>query len=125
VTKALSVFLLLSAMAFSQVIHAQSLVGAWVSGHIILVLANFSLTFDPDSTYVVDCILGKAMGTYRVEEDTIIFTPQKSEITDATANDVGSINIYAYKFTGDNTLSLSSGSVNVTLTRKEAHEGHE
>ncbi|MGO9409860.1 MAG: hypothetical protein ACLQCB_03820 [Spirochaetia bacterium] len=122
--KTLGLFLVLSAMASTQLIHAQSLVGAWVSGHIILVLANFSITFDPDGTYELGCILGKAMGTYRVEEEKIIFTPQKSDITDAKANDLGSVNIYAYQFADENTLSLSSGWVNVTLTRKEAHEGN-
>ena len=121
--KVFTVFLILAELACSQLIHAQSLVGAWVSGHVILLLVNFSINFDADKSYEVDCILGKAIGTYRIEEDKIIFTPTKSGIKNARANDIGSINIYTYKFTGENTLTLSGGWVNVTLNRREVFEG--
>ena len=116
-------FLILAELACSQLARAQSLAGAWVSGQVILLLVNFSINFDADKSYEVDCILGKAIGTYRIEEDKIIFTPTKSGINNARANDIGSINIYTYKFTSENTLTLSGGWVNVTLKRKEVSEG--
>ncbi len=120
--KRVFVFLLLAQLAPSQLVDAQSLAGVWVSEHIILVLVNFSITFNSDMSYAVDCILGKAVGTYATEDGKILFTPTKSDINNAKANDIGGINIYAYEFTDESTLHLSSGWVSIILLRKEVYE---
>jgi hypothetical protein len=98
------------------------LAGAWVSKHFILVLVNFSITFDADMSYKIDCALGKTLGTFTIEEGKIFFNPTNSGINNPKANDIGSINIYAYEFIDENTLLLRGGRVSITLIRKEMHE---
>lgn len=99
--------------------EAQSLAGAWVSRQILLALVNFSITFDTDMSYRIDCVLGKARGTFSIEEGKIFFAPTESGISDPKADDIGSITIYAYEFENENTLRLSGGQVSITLTRRE------
>jgi hypothetical protein len=99
---------------FSQAIYAQSLVGTWESNHPLLRMVHFSITFGSDMTYKIDCALGHTTGTYTVTEDTIHFSPTKSTIS---AGNVGSIQVYPYAFTGENTFSMDENGTKVELSR--------
>jgi ABC-type transporter lipoprotein component MlaA len=73
-------------------------------------------------TYKIDCIFGKTLGTYTIEEGKIIFTPTNVGIINVKAKDIGNIDIYAYKLIDEDGLYLSGGRYSVTLIRKEVYE---
>jgi hypothetical protein len=97
-------------------LSAQSLVGTWVSTEPILVNLHFSLTFR-ESEYEVDCSLGQTLGTWYPTDTQIHFTPTHVGIN---SGDVGSANIWDYKFVNGDTFQLSAGPISVRLYRKKA-----
>ena len=98
----------------SAAIYAQSLVGTWQSNHPLLRMVHFSITFGSDMTYKIDCSLGHTTGSYTVTEDAIHFSPTKSTIS---AGNVGSIQVYPYAFTGENTFYMDENGTRVELSR--------
>ncbi len=111
-TRALGVLLLF----LSQAAFAQSLVGTWVSNQLLLSLVRFSLTFRSDMTYEIDTTLGKTTGTYTFTGNTIIFTPVNVGINGGS---VGAVDVYPYRFSGENTLSLVENGTEVTFLRTQ------
>jgi hypothetical protein len=99
----------------SALLAAHPLVGTWVSREPILVNLRFSLTFRP-SEYQVDCSLGQTLGLWYATVTQIHFTPTKVGIN---SGDVGSANIWDYRFVGPDTFQLSAGPISVRLFRKE------
>jgi hypothetical protein len=95
---------------------AQPLVGTWVSTEPILVNLHFSLIFR-ESEYEVDCSLGQTLGTWYSTDSQIHFTPTHVGIN---SGDVGSANIWDYRFVNGDTFQLSAGPISVRLYRKAA-----
>lgn len=98
----------------SQAIYAQSLVGTWESNHPLLRMVHFTITFNSDMTYKIDCTLGHTTGTYTLTEDAIHFSPVNSSIS---AGKAGSIQVYPYAFTGENTFSMDENGTRIELSR--------
>ncbi len=95
-------------------IHAQSLVGTSESNHPLLRMVHFTITFGSDMTYKIDCTLGHTTGTYTVTENIIHFRPTKSTIS---AGSAGSIQVYPYAFTSENTFYMDENGTRVDLSR--------
>ena len=96
----------------------QPLVGTWVSTEPILENLKFSLTFLP-SDYRIDCTLGQTLGTWYSSETQIYFTPTQVGISASKVGNVGSSDIWNYKFMGEDEFQLSSGPISVCLLRKK------
>ena len=77
-------------------------------------MVHFTITFGSDMTYKIDCTLGHTTGTYTFTEDAIHFSPVSSSIS---AGSAGSIQVYPYAFTGENTFYMDENGTRVELSR--------
>jgi hypothetical protein len=97
-------------------LSAQSLDGTWVSTEPILLNLKFSMAFSEPDSYLIDCTLGKTIGTYYTTLDRIHFTPTTVGIN---SGDAGKSDTWAYHFIDADTFTLSSGAVSVRLLRRK------
>jgi hypothetical protein len=109
-----SSFFLFLLILSSCTVYAQSIVGTWESNHPLLRMVHFSITFNTDMTYTIDCILGQTTGTYTLTDNTIHFSPKKSSISAGAA---GNIQVYQYAITGENTFYMDENGTRIVLSR--------
>ena len=107
----------------SPMLHAQSLTDIWIPyNSLLLSMGNFSMTFNDNSTYRINCVFGETLGTYVLDEGKIFFTPTKVGIKSGDDRGIGDIDIYTYRFINDNVIYLSGGGNSLTLIRRDFYE---